>query len=474
MNSGPRKFLITGLVVTTACLLAAFGTATYFVKSAKPRLETFASTSLGMTVTCRSLQVSFLPPGITARGVQITNQGAVIAQIAVMRARIDLPSLVKGQLLIPVLTVEKPEFTVTRLKDNSWNITPPKREQKKPPGLPLVLPTIDIRDGSLVLRAGETPLEMRGIRLAIRDLVLDGDTDRPMLSRLSMAGDLDCKELQYDRTIVQDFTAQLQGKTGTFLLAPVAFQAMGGSAAGRMEADMSGGIPLVGVHLELSRFLAEEMFASWSNEELLRGELDLALDITTQGASQQELLHALHGTAAMTGRELRSTRLDLDNLLEEFIHSQKFNLVDLGAFMLVGPLGPALTKSYNFTLLANAARGGTTKVRQLVSLWQIDEGRAVARDVALATEENRVAVRGVIDIAANRFRNLEVAVVDAGGCALVRQEMDGPFENPHVKQPGFIVSAAGPIINIFKGARKFITGGECEVFYNGSVAAPGQ
>jgi hypothetical protein len=83
-------------------------------------------------------------------------------------------------------------------------------------------------------------------------------------------------------------------------------------------------------------------------------------------------------------------------------------------------------------------------------------------------------MRGEVDIAAERFQNLVVAVIDAGGCALVRQEMDGPFENPEVKKPSFIESAAGPLINIIKGTAKFLTGGKCEVFYNGSVAAPGK
>ena len=65
-----------------------------------------------------------------------------------------------------------------------------------------------------------------------------------------------------------------------------------------------------------------------------------------------------------------------------------------------------------------------------------------------------------------------VAVIDAGGCALVRQEMDGPFESPQVEKPNFIETAAGPIINIFKGTARLITGEKCDVFYNGSVAAP--
>ncbi len=231
---------------------------------------------------------------------------------------------------------------------------------------------------------------------------------------------------------------------------------------------------LVGVQLELSRFQAEDFFASMTKEQLLRGEMDLVLDVTARGLTQHELLRSMSGKASMTGQDLTSIRFDLDNLLEKFIQSQQFDLVDLGAFMIAGPLGPALTKGFDFGMVANAAQGGSTEVRQLVSRWQIDEGKAVARDVALATGKNRIAMSGEVDIAAERFQNLVVAVVDAGGCALVRQEMDGPFERPEVKKPSFIESAAGPLINIFKGTAKFLSGEKCEVFYNGSVAAPGK
>jgi AsmA protein len=211
-----------------------------------------------------------------------------------------------------------------------------------------------------------------------------------------------------------------------------------------------------------------------TKEELLHGEMDLALDITTRGMTQQERLHSISGKASMTGRDLTTTRFDLDNLVEQFIDSQQFDLVDLGAFMIAGPLGPIVTRSYDLGMLANATQGGSSEVRQLVSLWEIAEGRAVARDVALATGKSRIAMSGEVDIGAKSFRNLVVAVIDAGGCALVHQEINGPFDNPQVEKPNFIESAAGPIINIFRGTARLITGKKCDVFYNGSVAAPAE
>jgi AsmA protein len=270
------------------------------------------------------------------------------------------------------------------------------------------------------------------------------------------------------------FSSQLRVTAGSVTFDQVTFPAFGGTAAGKLEVDMNDERPLFAVHLVFSRIRAGDFFASMTKEELLHGEMDLALDITTRGMTQQERLHSISGKASMTGRDLTTTRFDLDNLVEQFIDSQQFDLVDLGAFMIAGPLGPIVTRSYDLGMLANATQGGSSEVRQLVSLWEIAEGRAVARDVALATRKSRIAMSGEVDIGAKSFRNLVVAVIDAGGCALVHQEINGPFDNPQVEKPNFIESAAGPIINIFRGTARLITGKKCDVFYNGSVAAPAE
>ena len=117
MTSGHRKYLIIGLAVLAAIILAGFGAATYFVNSAKPRLEMIASASLGMQVSCRSLHVSLLPPSISVRDMKISNKGADVALIPTLQARVDLLALFKRKLLVSTLNLKKPESTLSRLVD---------------------------------------------------------------------------------------------------------------------------------------------------------------------------------------------------------------------------------------------------------------------------------------------------------------------------------------------------------------------
>jgi len=97
---------------------------------------------------------------------------------------------------------------------------------------------------------------------------------------------------------------------------------------------------------------------------------------------------------------------------------------------------------------------------------------AHAQDVAMATNENRIALQGGLDFVKGRFDDVTVTLIDAKGCAKVRQKISGPFQKPVVEKPNILKSLAGPALKLLKKGRKLFPGGECEVIYAGSVAPP--
>ena len=115
--------------------------------------------------------------------------------------------------------------------------------------------------------------------------------------------------------------------------------------------------------------------------------------------------------------------------------------------------------------------GGSSRIRALVSDWKVERGIAQAKDVAMATNENRIALMGSLDFADERFNDVTVAVVDGEGCAKVRQKIRGPFRKPEVEKVSVLQSVAGPVLNLFKQTKKLL-GGQCEVFYAGSGEQP--
>ncbi len=457
-----------------ATMLAFFATAAYFVRSAKPRLEKIASDTLGMKVTCRSLHLSLLPISITADMVTIGNNDAQVAVIPTLQAHVDLQALLMGQLLIPVLSLEKPEFSFTGLGTSTLKVKTPAQEGNEgKEAVPFLLPNLIIRNARLVMHTDVNLLEIEGFDLTVHDLVLTGNEENLQLSRLSLKGDLTCRELRYNQTTIQDLSCDLQGSAGKFIFDPVSFKAFGGSATGKADADMTGSRPIASLQLQLSQFRAENFFTAMTKKEMLSGEMELTLNITTMGMERQEILRSLTGKVSMTGHALTAIGINLDDLLDKLTQEQQFDLVDLGSFLIVGPLGPTFTKAMDFGLLVNADYAGHTRIQQLISSWQINNGKAEARDVALATEHHRIAIKGGIDITSDHFRNLELAVVDAEGCAIIRQKINGSFTKPQIKKTSLIESAAAPLLHLLKGTSKLITGEQCEVFYNGSVTAPG-
>ncbi|MDD5763148.1 MAG: AsmA family protein, partial [bacterium] len=100
-----------------------------------------------------------------------------------------------------------------------------------------------------------------------------------------------------------------------------------------------------------------------------------------------------------------------------------------------------------------------------------ERGIARAKDVAMATNEHRIALVGSLDFVNERFDDVAMAVVDGKGCVKVRQKIRGPFGKPEVEKAKVLQTVAGPVLNLFKQANKLL-GGRCEVFYAGSVAPP--
>ena len=89
----------------------------------------------------------------------------------------------------------------------------------------------------------------------------------------------------------------------------------------------------------------------------------------------------------------------------------------------------------------------------------------------MATQENRVALKGGLNFVNGHFDEVTVALIDAKGCARVQQKIRGPFLKPEVEKPSVLGALAGPTRRLLKQARSLL-GGQCEVFYAGSVAPP--
>ena len=163
---------------------------------------------------------------------------------------------------------------------------------------------------------------------------------------------------------------------------------------------------------------------------------------------------------------------DLDRQMKKFELSQNLNLFDVSALLFVGPISLVVTKGAELASLSKSTGTGTS-IREVISRWKVDKGVAHAVDVALTTNENRVAVHGDLNFVSDQYQDVVVALVDANGCAKARQKVTGPFSNPTADQSNILLPV-GPLLRLLYSAKALVSGGrnKCDVFYSGLLPSP--
>ena len=313
-------------------------------------------------------------------------------------------------------------------------------------------------------------VEADRIALGMDNLAVGVDGTSGFFSRISFSGTAGIGEFRADNLVITDLKSSMAGKDGVLDLTPVTMRLFGGQGSGSLRADFSGAVPHYRVRYSLAKFRLEEFLKTLSPKNAAKGPMDLSATLSMRGKTANEMKRTADGEVSLRGENLTLDGVDLDRVFNRYETSQNFNLVDVGAFFIAGPFAPLITKGYNFASLFQGS-GGSSRIRVVVSDWKVERGIALAKDVAMATNEHRVALVGSLDFPNERFNEVTMAVVDGKGCAKARQKIHGSFQKPEVEKVNVFKTVTGPVLRLFTRAKKLL-GGKCEVFYTGSVAPP--
>ena len=333
---------------------------------------------------------------------------------------------------------------------------------------------LSVRGDTLTLETTDgAKTEFSGASLSLEDLSFRGGAGEPLVKTIRFSGALSVKKIAAKDLSVSDVDAKVTASDGVFHIRPFTMKLFGGKGEGEIRADLSKEKPALSANYTVSNFRAEESLAAVTQKKYLRGPLTLSENLSFRGNEVQEMRRTASGQVSLRGENLSVEGMDIDRVLSSADQAMKLNLVDVGAFVLAGPLGSAATKGYGFAGIKEAAGvGGETTVTKLVSDWTVRNGIAETRDVAFATRKNRIALRGSLDIVNERFVDVTVAVLDAKGCAKLQQRITGPFRNPQVDKISSLESLIAPVLGLFKETRRFVDHSECKPFYTGSVPQP--
>jgi hypothetical protein len=467
-------FITTG--VLTLLVFAIILALLLNIQTFKPQIEAAASNALGMDVRIKGrLGIDLFPGfGISLNDINVRNGGADVVTVEKMRIGLKLIPLTRHEVRLSRVGLVKPVFSVVRYKNGMFNFEKPERTLME---RLLTVNNISISEGRLVYtdeRSGER-VKVDNFDGTIRNLSYSGTDGAGPFRNISFAGDIRCKTLMINNLTLTNLVMRTAGGHGILDINPVSMNIFGGTGKGSIHVDVTEASPHYRVITTLNRFRIDELIQATSpgniHEKSMAGTVNFSADLTATGKSADEVKRSLNGDLSLNGEDLKLYSIDIDSLIPKYERSQNFNLVDVGAYFLAGPFGPILTKSYNFGSLYEESQGGKGSIKKLVSIWQVKNGIAGAIDVAFASKKYRIAMKGGLNFVNDRFDDVTVAVLDKRGCAVYSQKVHGPFSKAKIEKVSILKSITGSVSNALKDAWKFI-GGECTVFYSGSVAQP--
>jgi uncharacterized protein involved in outer membrane biogenesis len=473
MANRKRKLLWVGGGVALAVVVLVILVLLFGVKTLKPRIEAAASKSLGMDVRIRGgVSVSLFPVfGASLADITATKGGADVASMANLRIGLKLLPLIRGRAEITKLELVKPVISILRQKNGKLNIEPPAGESS---GSPLTVNKFAVSQGNIRfadLQSGGK-IELDGIDISAADLFAGGAPAGDPLKTLSLTGDVRCRTIKAGNLTVTDLALKVTAGKGVYDVSQARMKVFGGAGSGTLHVDFTGAQPQAKITYALSRFKIEDLLQESPNAKKMEGLADFSADLTAKGKTDVEIKRALSGQVSLDGENILLNGVDIDGLLGSLERTQNFNLVDVGGYALAGPLGAALSRGSNFAGLYKDSQGGKGVITKLVSVWKVGRGVAEAVDVAMATKQHRIAVKGGLNFINDRFENVVVAVLDQRGCAVFSQKIHGPFSRPEIDKISTLKSLAGPLANLLGKGKKLIEPGPCVVFYSGSVAPP--
>ena len=470
-----KILLVLGSGVIALIMAVAIVSRIFDINSYRPRIEAAAFEATGLELKIRGeIVISFFPFGIAAGDIHILNKGSEIVSLESLKLGAELMPLLKKQILITSCVLIRPAITLAKEADGKYNFESTKKKRTKDRlKAAFNLRNIKLSEGALIYLDRKTGVktEVKDFNLATDGLSV-GNTSEDVIKNIDFKGSFDCKELRRKDLIIYNRKGPVKMAMGVIHLKPLTMAIFGTMAEGDVTADKSGASTIYKINLKVSKLDFEKLEESIGMKKVIGGKGDLSAALTIKVKPNRNMISSTDGTFSLRGDNLTIYTLDLDKLLTSYETSQKFNLVDIGAFFIAGPLSTVALKGYRYGDLYSKTRGGSGVITKFSSHWKLKSGIAEAADCALSTSHNRVALKGKLNLVDKRYENVTVALLDDKGCAKFKQDISGPFRRPSIGAVRAVGSLAGPIFNLFRQAGKIMMGGKCEVFYDGSVQQP--
>jgi hypothetical protein len=295
------------------------------------------------------------------------------------------------------------------------------------------------------------------------------DSENQPLADMSLEAQLNLGSLHSQNFKLSDVQYNIVADKGVFNVYPEQFQFFGKQGKGIYILSPFKAMPTYKIQYAVENFMIEDLLVNLLVDTLVAGPMNFDIDVLLTQHESGDIFSSAEGFIHISSHDLNLYGIDVDDMIKKYNRSQKISLVDIGAVMLAGPYGLAVTKGSDFMVLALGNMGESSHITELTSDWKIKNGIMIIEDVAFATTENRIAAKGWIDLATDSL-DVTIAVLDKNGCNILSQTLFGSLQDPEVSEIKVVSKVFGSITNLVNGA----LGKDCETFYSGKVLHPGK
>ncbi|MEQ8302467.1 MAG: AsmA-like C-terminal region-containing protein [Cyclobacteriaceae bacterium] len=242
------------------------------------------------------------------------------------------------------------------------------------------------------------------------------------------------------------------------------------SEQGSLAWDRNLEVPTFKANYDARAVPIESIVREYYSNRLVEGDLNVSLALSGEGRDWSAIKENVSGTIALTSDSLMLYGIDIDDALKKYEKSQKFDLVDVGAVMLAGPLGAVVSKGSDLGKLATINFNDTkrTPITGLLAKWAIHDGLIETEDVALTTPLNRLAFVGQVDFVNDTIPGYTIYVLDKNACSLMDQRIYGKLNDIQVGKLNIAKTLFGSVINFVNA----VVGKDCEPVYSGALLHP--
>lgn len=332
-----------------------------------------------------------------------------------------------------------------------------------------VLKFIKLKNADLIYEYSKDTILARNLKIELNKIYFNDKINPNPLATLFTYGRLQAEKIKSSSFNFDDLDFNIKVINGDYEINSKTVRLFGENAKGNaiIAATPFTEIPSFKIIYNDVSFRAEKMLSAFIEDPVISGPLKLSFNISSSGSEWDSIVSNMYGTINLSGENLLLKGFDADEVIDDLKRSQNFNLVDLGAVLLAGPVGIAVTKGSDFARILVLNSRKSTNIENLVSNWTISDGVFAIQDAAFTTNTNRIALTGFIGFA-NQNIDLTIALLNKSGCSIFSQQVFGNLNSPTLGKVKVVGTVLAPVTNLVDD----VTGKDCDVFYSGSVKHP--